>query len=225
MKKIFLFIALCCAYAVVLQSQTTITVADDKAITATVAATKMNVLYVGLDNPISVAVPGIANDKVSISISGGNIVSKGNGNYFITVPSEIISKTVDINVFYTNESGQKLSAGSYSFRVMGVPVPRSYIVGASSSGPTLKGELVSVGKVIAYLEGFAFEGVGFTVDSYTITQSSSAKTIQVKGNLFTQEVKDLINSCKSGDKLYFDDIKASGLGNTYKLSSVIVVIE
>src|SRR5574344_1808667 len=55
---------------------------------ATVAADMMNVLYAGYHNPMSVSVPGVPANAVSISMTGGSMVSKGNG-HFISVPSTV----------------------------------------------------------------------------------------------------------------------------------------
>jgi gliding motility-associated protein GldM len=193
--------------------------------TSTVSATKMNVLYVNLDNPVEISVPGTASDKINASITGGSIKRLGNGKFIVNVPKELINKTVKINVSATTASGTTKGAGSMEFRVKGIPTPRSYVVGAAPNGPTNKGALVSMGKVIATLEGFAFEGVTFSVTSYTVTQSGTAKTVPVKGSAFTQEVKNLINSTKSGGKLYFDDIWATGPAGNVKLSAVSVLIQ
>ena len=46
--------------------------------TATVAADLMNVLYAGYSNPISVSVPGVPANAVSVSMSGGSLRSTGN---------------------------------------------------------------------------------------------------------------------------------------------------
>src|SRR5574344_1793519 len=55
---------------------------------ATVAADMMNVLYAGYHNPMSVSVPGVPANAVSIAMTGGSMVSKGNG-HFISVPSTV----------------------------------------------------------------------------------------------------------------------------------------
>jgi len=193
--------------------------------TSTVSAIKMNVLYVGLENPINISVPGTASDKINASITGGSIKRMGSGNFIVTVPKELQGKTVKVNVSATTASGTTKGAGSMEFRVKGIPKPNSYIVGAATNGPTNKGTLLSVGKVLATLEGFAFDGVSFVVTSYSVTQSGSAKTVSVKGNTFTTEVKNLINSTKSGGKLYFDDIWASGPSGSQKLNPVSVLIQ
>ena len=39
----------------------------------------MNVLYAGIDNPISISVPGIPTQAVQATMSGGTLTRSGNG--------------------------------------------------------------------------------------------------------------------------------------------------
>lgn len=52
---------------------------------ATVSATKMNILYAGWGNPVSISVPGVPNSQLSASISNGSISRRG--NEWIAIPS------------------------------------------------------------------------------------------------------------------------------------------
>ncbi len=45
----------------------------------TVAATKMNVFYMGVDNPVSISVPGIAEANLRPSISVGTLTRDATG--------------------------------------------------------------------------------------------------------------------------------------------------
>ena len=51
---------------------------------ATVAADLMNVLYAGYPNPMSVSVPGVPQNAVSVTMSGGSLTAKGDGHYVAT---------------------------------------------------------------------------------------------------------------------------------------------
>jgi gliding motility-associated protein GldM len=53
-----------------------------------VSPTKMNVLYIGVDNPISVSVPGVAPENVRPTLSGGSLTpdsKAGKGNYIAKI--------------------------------------------------------------------------------------------------------------------------------------------
>lgn len=44
----------------------------------------MNVIYIGIDNPVSISVPGVPNDKVSVSTEGGGLsLKKVTGEQYI----------------------------------------------------------------------------------------------------------------------------------------------
>ena len=45
--------------------------------TATVSATMMNVLYAGIDNPVSISVPGVPMNAVSAAMTNGTLTRKG----------------------------------------------------------------------------------------------------------------------------------------------------
>ncbi len=58
---------------------------------ATIAAEKMNVLYAGIANPVSVSAP-VDPNKLSISFPGCNVTSAGGGKYNVNVPTSMIGK-------------------------------------------------------------------------------------------------------------------------------------
>ena len=70
--------------------------------TVLVSADNMNILYLGLDNPISIAACGITNDKLNVSITNGTITGS-NGRYIAKPGSGRISIIV---VSAENESGE-----------------------------------------------------------------------------------------------------------------------
>ena len=46
---------------------------------ATVSNTMMNVMYAGIDNPVSISVPGIASSQISASMTNGTLTRQGGG--------------------------------------------------------------------------------------------------------------------------------------------------
>ena len=65
---------------------------------ATIAADKMNVLYAGIANPVSVSAP-VDPGKLSISFPGCNVSSQGAGKFDVSVPASLIGKTVTATGF------------------------------------------------------------------------------------------------------------------------------
>jgi gliding motility-associated protein GldM len=81
---------------------------------ATVAAEKMNVLYIGVDNPMSISVPGVSSDKVRASISGGGSLSGGAGGKYIAKVNAPGKVTISITA---ETGGKQTNMGSFEYRV------------------------------------------------------------------------------------------------------------
>ena len=92
----------------------------------TVAATKMNVFYIGVENPVSISVPGIAAEKIIPEITEGcTLKHDSNGvDWIVEVPrglrTAIITARADVG-------GKKENMGSREFRVKRVPDPVAQI--------------------------------------------------------------------------------------------------
>src|SRR5438046_2955321 len=83
-----------------------------------IAPNKMNVFYIGVDNPVSIAAYGATDDKVSVSINGGGgTISKVNtGNYVVQVNQFTDDCTIEVTI-----DGKPI--GSSKFRVRSLPAP------------------------------------------------------------------------------------------------------
>jgi len=189
---------------------------------ATISPVKMNVFYIGLDNPVSISVPGASNEQVTATITGaGNTISKvGNSkeyNYIVKVATQG-EATVNVSAKMGSTSR---SMGSMKFRVKRVPNPVPY-VGNVNGGLIPKGTLLAAGGVIPRMDGFEFEAY-FTITSFTFTMSQAGDLIslQSSSSKFTQQMITMLNKATKGQKVYIEDIKAKGPdGTTRNLSSI-----
>lgn len=189
----------------------------------TVSADNMNAVYIGLDNPISVSVPGIPNERLSVAISNGTLSAKGNGKYNVKVAQ---GTKADVSVFATMENGERRSMGTMSFRVKRIPKPVAKVGNITGSGSMSKGELNSVLGLIAYYENFDFNAT-CKVSSFDITYivNGTAITKQVTGNAIDASVKAIFERLRRNDRIYFENIKAIGPdGATVPLSPLTVKI-
>ena len=87
---------------------------------ATVAPTLMNVLYAGIDNEVSISVPGIAPQEVSAQMSNGSLSRRG--NLWIARPAAVGSEA-EITVSATHGRGETRNMATRSFRVRALPDP------------------------------------------------------------------------------------------------------
>jgi gliding motility-associated protein GldM len=179
---------------------------------ATISPTKMNVFYIGVDNPVSISVPGVANDKVRVNISGGggSITKTGNGLYNVRVTTQGACK---VSVSAELGGGSSRSMGGMDFRVKKVPDPVAYI-GGVKSGPIGKGVL-SASCVIPKMEAFDFE-LSFRITSFSLSMNLAGDfvTKSTSGNCLSGEMKSMIDKAGRGQKIYIEDIKAVGPDGT-----------
>lgn len=181
-----------------------------------VSADKMNVLYIGVDNPISVAVAGVPAERVSASISGpGSLIKSGPGKYIARV-SAVGTVTVNVSAEF---DGQVRPMGSMEFRTKRIPDPVAEVAG--SKGGTLSAAVFKVQKgVAAVLENFDFDAK-FVVTSFTIGFDGAGFSDYIEANsnsaYFTDEIEKYIQRCRPGTRVFIDNIHARGPDGTTRL--------
>jgi gliding motility-associated protein GldM len=192
--------------------------------TAVVSATKMNVLYIGVDNPIEISVPGVDNGQVRPSISNGTLTSAGKKGAYIakvtTAGEAVISVSADVG------SGKVMPMGSMKYRIKRVPDPVAKI--ANMRGGSINKALLGQSAIIPVLENFDFD-LYFVVTSFSMARSGKGRDPveeKANGNQLTPAMKTIIGATRTGDKIYFEGIKAKGPDGTIRdLGSVSFTIQ
>ncbi len=171
-----------------------------------ISPTKMNVFYLGVDNPVAITASGVPAEALIVKIAPiGTIKKVGSGQYIVRVNK--LGKTT-ITVYTKSDNGQLRKLGSMTFRCKTVPDPKPR-VGNLKPGPVPKVVLLAQQYVRAELENFVFD-LKFPVVSFTVsaTIGSFTEEYSTKGARITQQQKDLIKQLRPGQKVYFEDIKA-----------------
>ncbi len=174
----------------------------------TVAATKMNVFYIGVDNPVSISAPGIAEANLSPSISVGSMSRDASGkDWIVRVPQGQPKTVISVNAMYQGESRPM---GSAEFRIRRVPSPVAEIAG-QVEGSIDKNTLLAANAIIPVMRDFEFE-LFFEVKSFRMTTIVGGDGISKRGNgnRFTEEMVAMIKSARSGQKFFFENIQAEG---------------
>ena len=188
----------------------------------TVSPTKMNVLYAGLANPLSISVPGISAANVQVSISNGRIEQKGT-DYMVYPDKPGVESVISVNA--TVDGAQK-TIGTTKFRVKRVPNPIA-TVGGKNEGLIDKKQLLAEQGIYAEIPDFDFE-MKFTVTSFVVSCSKGGfvQDKPANGNHFTPEQVDLIKGLNSGSRLYIDNIVVKGEdGTTRNLPAISLKIK
>ena len=179
-----------------------------------VSADKMNVLYIGVDNPLTITA-GAGSEKVTAQFSGG-VLTKVGGNKYIAKPNQGAYGDHTISVFV-----QGKSVGKVGFRVKQLPSPMPY-VGNLKPGVVPSASFKAMGGVIAKLEDSEFDAP-FEVVSYMVGgEGPSGDFFQAenKGARWTGQAATLVNGLKPGKSVIITDIvvREPG-GRTRKLNS------
>jgi len=170
---------------------------------ATISADKMNVVYRGVDNPISVSFAGISADKVKASAPGMRPAGKP-GSYVLKAGS---GNEVTVNVVGSLPDGKNVSSKKI-FRIKGLPAPTGKVRGeVAAKGPKNNLEVVSI---TADMEDFDFP-VSVTVTEFTIKVPGQA-TVKVSGNKMDARAKAAIQKAGRGEVVVIDNIKARFVG-------------
>jgi|WetSurMetagenome_2_1015567.scaffolds.fasta_scaffold22960_2 hypothetical protein len=181
---------------------------------AVVSATKSNVLYLGIDNPVEIAVPGIASDKVTATVDNGTIARTKSG---WTIRLAYLK---DCNV--TVYAGNKKIADK-TFRARTIPVPVATFAGINSG--VVSKEAVLKNQILET----KFPDSDFTMNleivSFTMF-TASGRELTAKGNALTDEMKSQLLLLTKGRALAFKDIKVRFPEGTIKdLNPIILKID
>jgi len=182
-----------------------------------VSPTKMNVFYIGVDNPIECGISGIDGSTIKASIAGlgGTIQPQGNGKFVVRVKDRSTkSKKVKITITGPKPKYDR-AGGDYTetmeFRAKYIPNPIPEIAG-KNGGKMQNGEFKVQKGIVAKLYDFDFDAK-FEVVSCQIVYAPKRDDLQEvtsRGPLFSGDAKALMSQAKPGDRYFFDNITVIG---------------
>jgi gliding motility-associated protein GldM len=179
---------------------------------AVVSPDKMNVLYIGVPNPVSVSAPGVSKTDLQVSMNNGSI-SGSAGHYIVKVSSTGEAKiTVSGKI-----SGKTQVLGTTEFRVKRIPDPKPQFAG-KSSGSTSSANLKAQDKLFAKLEGFDFDAT-FNVTRFSMFIAKPRQDVtiyQATGSDLTSAMKTALSSITPGTRVIFSNIIAVGPDGTQR---------
>ncbi len=185
--------------------------------TATVSATMMNVLYAGIDNPMSISVPGVPTSSINATMTNGTLTRHGDS--WVAHPAKVGTEAV-VTVTASLDSRPQTVATT-SFRVRKLPDPTPYIAFTDASGnverykgsrPFAKSLLVNAPGIEAAIDDdllnvnykvLSFETVFFDSMGNAIPEVSD-------GDKFSQRQKDSFRRLSRGKRFYISRVKALG---------------
>lgn len=201
-----------------------------------IAATNMNILYKGIDNPISIAVDGISDEYIVAEVSNGNgkirkvgkgeyIVNVDYGTYEFTIAMDCMDKdgtifqkdttitgdnnSIDV-VLYTKFDREKVYLDSKSFRAIDLKKPKVEI--GNLDGGLIKKEILLKKPYLKINVDDIYSQIDYKVTEFMMTFNNGRKAEApcfTSGNRFTPEMISKIKELKKGDKIYIEGIRVS----------------
>lgn len=177
-----------------------------------VSASKMNVFYIGVDNPVEVSAAGVSSSQVKVSMggSGGGVIKKnGDGTFTVNVKKP----TKKGEYAKINVSAPGLNA-SKDFRVKRIPDPVAKL-SKSAGGAMSSGEFRAQGGVAAILDGFDFDA-RCQIKGYRLVRVAKRQDPEFATNAgakYNGQSSSIIAKAKPGDTYFFENVKCSCPGD------------
>lgn len=174
---------------------------------AVVSADATKVLYIGVDNPISVSAAGIPKENIAVSGQGVTIAGSA-GNYVarVTQPG-----TAQISVSARMGEGTQ-ALGTTEFRVKRIPKPKAKVAGRSS-GSLSVAQIRGQERIFVGLDDFEFDA-NFTISRFSmIVQKPRVDPLgpyQGTNGVFSEPMKNALRTITPGSFVHFYDIIVVG---------------
>lgn len=186
---------------------------------AVISPDKMNVLYIGVANPISVSAPGVATKDLRVSISNGTL--EGSGEKYEAHVKSIGTATISVSGIV---GGKLANLGSQLFRIKRIPDPKP-IFGGKSGGNVATANLRYQDRIFARLDGFDFDAQ-FRVTHFTLVvvrPRQDPVQYSASGNELSGQMRQVMSGLVPGSTVVFDDITAVGPDGTPRPLDPIVM--
>ncbi|GAA5221424.1 type IX secretion system motor protein PorM/GldM [Membranihabitans marinus] len=171
---------------------------------ASVSADKMNVLYVGVDNPLSITASGISSNDLKVAGSGSGIklAKTAVGKYNATVSAQGGAKIV--------LSGGGLAPTTYEFRTKLIPDPIATLSGVPG-GKMGNGTFKVQRGLIPELKNFDFDA-RCNVLSFSLLRSprpgtGDAAIVNNNGSAYESGTSSLVSKASPGDIYLYENIR------------------
>ena len=197
-----------------------------------VSPDKMNVFYIGPDNPVSISVPGVASENIRATIKGpGNRISKtSNGKYTVKLKTGT-PKNVKVNVSAVMPNGETRSMGSMPFVAKKLPQPIASFQNQSGEFRLTKTKIKIFPIVKAsYGKSFVFTGLPLIVSNCLIEVYRNGERIHenkdMKTKFIPQKTRNFFKKLKRRDKIFFTKIKARDInGQIISLTGIQITVK
>jgi gliding motility-associated protein GldM len=172
---------------------------------ASIFLEKMNVVYIGVPNPMTISGGTVGAEKVHVSFeSPGATITKTTGDHY-----EARATTPGLAKIIVTANGK---AFPFDIRVKNLPLPAGFI-GSKKGGSISSAEFKAIGGLIARLEDSDFEAP-FKVVSYKLGAEGGGLSAYTEasndGNRWSGNAASIVSRATPGTHIFFDQIRVIG---------------
>ncbi len=169
-----------------------------------VSLQRMNVLYPGLENPMTVVVTDIPDSNLLLVPSMGDIRRTGLGHYEWT----ICHRDTNFATLTVRDLQGDSVVSVFTFRVNRLPEPTPALGGKQKSSVVSNGEFCGGGGLAVLFQNFDFDPKCDIVrfDLHYIPKGQDGVVKRNNGARWNSELQDQINKAKPGDEYHFYNI-------------------
>ncbi len=181
---------------------------------------KMNVFYIGVDNPVTVSAAGYAVEDVYLKLPPGGSLTGANGHFNVRVTQVSASFAVDIMAKSKVKGGEDIKVSTTIIRVKQIPNPIAKLLGKTEGGMSYATFRTAIAP-LAVMENFEFD-TKFVITEFQFSMLPKGadyippQLVKMpsggKGARFSDNslVGGLITKAKPGDRIFIESIKAIG---------------
>lgn len=199
---------------------------DSDTTIATIELDNMNLMYIDIDNPLTIAVPGVNPSQITASSSGGGTFKIKSINHYLFHPDGSVRQVSIILTMKMADGSDKIICKK-EFNVRKIPHPE-VLFGTFTGGAFTKEQIMAVKRInCGFPEGIPFY-LTVTVKSYTIIiipEKGDSYVEKVSGNTITEASKARLNNLNSGDRIVITDVAAAGPAGDIHVSSVVITVK
>lgn len=169
-----------------------------------IGSDNMNVIYIGIDNPMSILTKGLDTKKITVSAQGSGVVIKQTDDYHYTATA---TTPGDALFTVTGEGG---FSQSFTYRVKRIPDPEIRLGNLPRRNRISPGLFREQTMLTAICPNVP-PAISFKVVSFDVAKKSAGKVVDVLSNNgahFNDEVRRLMAKAKPGDTFVFENVKA-----------------
>jgi gliding motility-associated protein GldM len=181
---------------------------------------KMNVLYIGEENPLTISGGSVGREKVHVSFEGGGTIEGTGGDEYVAKPT-----TPGISYIIVNAAGKP---AKFEMRIKYLPNPTGF-VGTHMGGSINAAEFKADGGLIAKLQNSDFESP-FQVISYKLSAigGSISQPVQAsnEGNRWNGRAASIVSQASPGTNVFFDEVHVKGRdGRVRELAPMVFMLK